>query len=228
MTKNSTHNNQTSSGDKIFDYWDEFYKKKSKRIPSQFAAFVASDLKTPHLILDFGCGNGRDSFFFVQNGHSSIGFDASKTAIKSNEGDAREKNLEHLEFRQFTVGEDDLETIFQSKVLEPFSGLPIVLYSRFFLHAIQEEHEHHFLSNIKQVASRFSKIYFEYRESRDEGLNKIYGDHYRRFINADNVAKNLCQEHAIKLDYQIIGQGFAKFGQEDPWIARQVFSISSL
>ena len=50
------------------NYWDNYYANSdlnSKLIPSQFAAFVAGELKKNSYIIDIGCGNGRDSFFLA-------------------------------------------------------------------------------------------------------------------------------------------------------------------
>ena len=47
-------------------YWDKYYSKlknNNRLIPSQFAAFVAGELNTNSILIDIGCGNGRDSFF---------------------------------------------------------------------------------------------------------------------------------------------------------------------
>lgn len=49
-------------------HWDDFYNNASEGmvmgLPSQFSAFVASELPADALIIDMGCGNGRDSVFF--------------------------------------------------------------------------------------------------------------------------------------------------------------------
>src|SRR5215213_6367505 len=66
------------------DYWDEYYAARStmvRRLPSQFAVFVAGELEGRHRIIELGCGNGRDSMFFASHGHEVVAVDASQAAI---------------------------------------------------------------------------------------------------------------------------------------------------
>ena len=51
---------------KEINYWNNYYKSKSKRFPnSDFSEFALDKIeKTSSLIIDIGCGDGRDSYFF--------------------------------------------------------------------------------------------------------------------------------------------------------------------
>ncbi len=208
----------------ILGYWDRFYTNHARRIPSQFAAFVASELKQPHLIIDIGCGNGRDSFFFAQCGHASLGLDGSATVIEVNQQAIDTSRERSIAFQQFVVGENLLDTVLTSKFAREHKELPILLYSRFFLHAIPEKFEDFLITDILRHHEKIEKIYLEYRELQDQYMEKTYGDHYRRFVDAKSVSSKLLIGDHYSLDYQIIAQGIAKYGNEDPWIARQVFS----
>lgn len=57
------------------DFWLEEYKKFADYLPSG-------------KILDIGCGAGRDSVWFTQNGYEFTGFDASENMVRL----AKEKN----------------------------------------------------------------------------------------------------------------------------------------
>ena len=63
-------------------YWDHYYEgRASASIPSQFAVFLCDYLQPTQNVIEFGCGNGRDSFFFASQGYRLLGLDASGQAI---------------------------------------------------------------------------------------------------------------------------------------------------
>ena len=62
------------------EYWDTFYKQEKTKSdilpPSQFAAFTAGMLSTKEsLIIDYGCGTGRDSIFLTNYAEKVIAVD---------------------------------------------------------------------------------------------------------------------------------------------------------
>ena len=67
----------------LIHHWDEYYKKdKAPSFPSPFAEYVANKLNTKQDILEIGCGNGRDSKYFLSKGHHVTGLDRSREAIE--------------------------------------------------------------------------------------------------------------------------------------------------
>lgn len=64
-------------------YWDEFYSSVSNVpvSPSQFCVFVSTAVDKGTPIVEFGCGNGRDSFFFALQGFPVFASDVSTGAI---------------------------------------------------------------------------------------------------------------------------------------------------
>ena len=61
------------------DYWKNFYKEHKFDEPSSFAQFVLD--KVDGEFVDLGCGDGRDLYFFLKNGKSGYGVDASNEDI---------------------------------------------------------------------------------------------------------------------------------------------------
>ncbi len=60
---------------KLIEYWNKFYDKKIINKESTFAKFTYKKIKKQKgKILDIGCGNGRDSFFFNQKGYNVTGY----------------------------------------------------------------------------------------------------------------------------------------------------------
>ena len=80
-------------------YWNSYYNKQNKQKVSNFAVFVFKKFiekkmkEKPYLrLLDIGCGDGRDSFYFSKKKIETVGIDASKNAIKNNTKKIKKKN----------------------------------------------------------------------------------------------------------------------------------------
>ena len=66
-------------------YWNTFYSKASiPAVPSQFCVLVSTELSRSTPIVEFGCGNARDSLYFISQGFTVLASDLSKEAIESN------------------------------------------------------------------------------------------------------------------------------------------------
>lgn len=64
-------------------YWDTFYAaNKGVNEPSLFARWVLEQVETDKKIVDMGCGNGRDSIYFMENGMQVYAVDASDVATE--------------------------------------------------------------------------------------------------------------------------------------------------
>lgn len=69
---------------KINKFWDNFYKNFAYRKESSFAHYISKKyLKNKKKLLEIGCGNGRDSFFFSKK-LKVVAIDKSHEAIKKN------------------------------------------------------------------------------------------------------------------------------------------------
>ena len=54
------------------EYWDQFYERDINLKPSSFVKFIHTKLKSNKIVkvIDIGCGNGRDTFFFYKKGYA--------------------------------------------------------------------------------------------------------------------------------------------------------------
>ena len=122
------------------EYWDDYYAARAtpvRKLPSQFAAFVAGELDRPHRVIELGCGDGRDAMFFASYGHEVIGVDASHTAVE-----ACRLLAETLGERASFIVADIEEAGLADRIRG--DGGPRVVYARFFVHAITEaEYDRH-------------------------------------------------------------------------------------
>jgi cyclopropane fatty-acyl-phospholipid synthase-like methyltransferase len=199
-------------------YWDDYYAKAGDDripLPSQFAVFVAGELEAPHRIVEFGCGTGRDAIFFASRRHHVVGVDASPQAVKTCETRARNAGLEV----SFVVGRVEDAQLAQRL---PRTELPLVIYARFFVHAITDAEEQAFLDLAAQLSGPGDRLAVEYRTTRDSSGAKVTQQHYRRFVTpAKFQARAL--ERGFDVEYAVEGFGFAKYQLDDAYVARTVF-----
>ena len=204
------------------EYWDAYYSNTQKSPPSQFAAFVAGEFSNHSLIIDVGCGNGRDTVFFALLGFNTIGIDGSKAAIDycktlvSGFDSSPKKNI----FLQ-----KDITDLSKSK--EMFSigkSDKKVIYSRFFLHAINALEEQEFMGYAFSIMNPGDALSLEFRTSQDEYKEKVTSQHYRRYINVSNFIRETTEKYQAKISYQAEGTGFAKYKNDDAHVCRIIFT----
>ena len=203
-------------------YWDKYYDLTSSAAnPSQFAAFVLGEFSDYSSFVDLGCGNGRDSLFFAHFGKTVFGVDASDIAIQKCQKAADDLGLKNTDFAMLDFNNSEACEYFVSQYAARFNNS--ILYSRFFLHAIDDEAEKIFLRTIKSLIGDKGKLCLEFRTTRDENLTKVTKSHYRRYID---VSKFLARISKLEFscDYFCEGFGFAKYKNDDAYVARVIIS----
>jgi bifunctional enzyme CysN/CysC len=204
-------------------YWDSYYKKrKAPIVPSSFALFCNQNFltKRSHLI-EFGCGNGRDAFYFAKD-HSVTAIDESEVVVTANQQRAMQEG--HLNIEFFT-GQ------FGNKI-QNFPEVADAIYARFVIHAMTEEAEKNALLASKRILRNGGKLLLEFRTIHDQMINKgkkvgdteRITDHYRRFIDFDKFCSEL-KTLGFKLEYAIEKRGLAAYGDDDPVVGRIVATI---
>ena len=199
-----------------YAHWKQFYSSRSApTFPSQFAVFVQSWLRnTAVRLVEFGCGNGRDAEFFWAQQHEII---ATDQLIVDDLWSWNERE-------RFTVVQGPVQET-SASIFGPLgpTELPVVVYSRFFQHSIEEEVEKVMFHNLSQALPPDSTLFFEFRLDQDSDRPKVFGGHFRRFPNAEEFVGR-AEEFGLRCVYHCQGQGYAMFGSEDPYIGRFVLT----
>lgn len=208
------------------NYWEEYYKKKNKTFkPSNFAKFLINKkfIKKDSVVLDLGCGDGRDTFYFSNNVKKVFGFDKSKIIIKKNSKLSIKSKMKNISFERLDLGENTSYKRF-NKI--NFS----VLYARFFIHAVNERLENKLINIITLLPKKFW-IVFEFRTIKDSLMNKgrriskfeRITDHYRRFIDVNNFLKKF-DNKKIKILYKKEALNLSKYKRDNPHLCRLILS----
>jgi hypothetical protein len=203
-------------------YWDNFYANWIINVPSQYGAFVATELQDKNIIIEFGSGNGRDSLYFATLGHIVVAMDISNEAIQKCNESMHAQGIEHAEFIEGDICklEDVKKTVSIAREYALKEDTSLVFYSRFVMHSLDDEQEKAFLKSLFNEMRPGEKIYFEFRSQEDAALLKHYGNHFRRYVDTNRFITDLTDVYGANIDYQIIGQGMAKYKEEDPFVAR--------
>ena len=178
-------------------YWKQFYKKnEAPTEPSTFARFCIKYINKNDLILDLGCGNGRDTRFLGKYCRIAIGIDLGI------ENESKEKD--NCIFIQ--------EDFKRSNIFNKAENINIY-YTRFFLHSIPDK-------DIKLILDRLKKnslIMIECRAKEDNPI--LYNNHDRNLIDYDWLLNELILRN-FKIIHKEKNIGLAKYKNEDPCIIR--------
>jgi tellurite methyltransferase len=180
------------------------------------------------VVLDMGCGNGRDSFYFVENYASHvIGVDQSNVRIQVVISD-NTNNIDNLEdVHRNNIEFDVLDFVDLNSCVNKDIDL---YYSRFTFHAITHQEQLKFISMLNSCMKLGSICAIEARTVSDKiyqdgvriGDNTNFIDHHRCFSVPNDVIKSV-----IKHDFEIIyfeeSTNFAKFNDEEPAVMRLIF-----
>ena len=206
------------------DFWNSHYQKFHITEPSSFARYCVDRWITKNdLVIEIGCGNGRDGVFLFKNCDQYIGIDTSSKALE-------QFSLQLNEAEPTCSAELLCVNVrdFKFKDVSCKSGGRIVLYSRFSLHSLDEETERHILREFIRLPEN-SIFALEARTTFDPlsgvgtnvGKNAFITDHYRRFVDPRDYL-SFAMENA-SLEYFALSDGCAITETEDPIVLRAVF-----
>jgi len=197
-------------------YWNEYYKKKEA--PSNCSTFAASVLPliSKHdVLLEMGCGNGRDAFYFAQEGIKVWACDLADSEIQELNDKANGENPKFFA-ADFT----------KLKMLDVKFG---TIYSRFTLHAVPKEGASRSLQWSWDNLLNGGVLLIEVRSIKDKLCGKgtkVEGEqdawitnHYRRFIRKDELITEL-ELLGFTIENIIEADGLAVYKDDDPVVIR--------
>ena len=163
-------------------FWEQYYSglidgdTTLVEAPSPFAVEVSSKIPTGSTLLDFGCGNGRDSCFFASQGLVIIATDICTKAV------------------ELTASKLPLPS---SAIVADGSSLPETTvdyaYLRFVLHALTETEQDIVFRWMRKYVRK--QVFIETRSTKDPrcgqgklvGRNEYIDTHYRRFLSTEDL-----------------------------------------
>lgn len=205
------------------NYWNKYYHNNKKLTPkSNFALFIKKKfVKKNFNILELGTGNGRDAFYLSKFFKSIIAVDQSSSAIKENKLKSKRLGINNLTFKKLNI--NNLLNLKNKKRIN-------LIYARFFIHSIDLRKEDLLIKNLSKFTNKDIYIALEFRTIKDKLMNKgkkiskyeRITDHYRRFINPDNLIKKFLK-NGYKVFYKKNGTNLSKTKTENPHLSRIIF-----
>ena len=197
-------------------YWNKFYKTKKIKekinFPSQFSIFTLSYDLNKNILIEFGCGNGRDAFHMSNHYKKIIAYDLSKSAIFDNIRKFR--NIKNVNFNITDVTKD-----FDTRYLKK---LKKTIYARFFIHSLKNDEIKIFIKLLSRILNKNEKVFLEYRTHLDKKKKKVFKKHFRNYLNPKKIIRFFTKEKFVNI-YSKSSCGFAIFNEEDPHVARQIY-----
>lgn len=200
------------------NYWENYYKKNiAPTDPSTFAKFCLPHIEQGKMLLELGCGNGRDSIFFSENGINVIAIDQSEEEMIKLNNTSKRNAL-------FKAG----DMVYDSNLYLP--DFNDYIYSRFTLHAIGEKEQMLVLKNVYKSLKNGGLFLIEVRSTKDEIFGKgekveknayIYEGHYRRFIDFEEI-KGIVSDFGFSINYATESKDLAPYKNSNPTLIRMM------
>lgn len=208
---------------KLDNYWNSFYAKKTKDKPTTFAKYIKKNFlnKKKGKLIDLGCGDGRDTFYLSYSNIKTLGIDKSQIIIKKNNELVKINRNKKLYFKSTSVVSPSMLKL----------GKFEYIYSRFFLHTIEEKLQKKLFSNIlTKITKKNSLCFFEFRTIKDQMYNlglkqskyERITDHYRRFIDVKKFVKLDYIYKNFKIIYLIERKNLSTHKKDNPVVCRIV------
>lgn len=199
-------------------YWKKYYQnivQSACKLPSQFAIFTLNELLNTYnyrqansIIIEVGCGDGTDANYFASVGYDVLAFDQTIDGVCYPET----KKLKYIGINNFIELQSHITNL-------PIANRNLIIYNRFFLHAISEDEENTLLHSLDQALGDGDLFVTEFRTVADMNRIKVTDRHYRRFQLLEDMLQKL-SDHNYTALYSCEGRGMAKYKTDDAVVGR--------
>ena len=210
-------------------YWDKVYEANAYEcgpIPdgsSSFAQSIAPLIAPESVVVELGCGNGRDALFLSnqENVKKVVGLDYSQIAIAK---------LKPHENEKLQFGMQDFSNI-PERFLESLNVNQMdVAYSRFTLHSVKKSDASKALEWTYEHLADGGMFLIEVRSIQDplcgqgtpvEGERDAFiaTHHYRRFLRLEELTSELVAL-GFHLEYVVLSNNLSVYKNDNPVLIR--------
>jgi tetratricopeptide (TPR) repeat protein/SAM-dependent methyltransferase len=202
-------------------YWRQFYRDHQIEGGSSFANFVFQRFPEPRQVIELGCGTGRDSVFLAGRGHRVVAADRSPEAIERGREARAHAAVDGLDFAVVDASDRAQLASFLTGI-PAAAGAELLVYLRFFLHSIPEAVEDIIFGALTDLLPAGFRVCAEFRTAEDERRAKVFGDHYRRYLDEEAFVTKLSERWGFEIEHLEAGTGLSPYQGEDPHLARVI------
>lgn len=202
------------------DQWAHFYARRGSAVPTTPTDFARWVLPRTHAdrLIDMGCGNGRDSVFFAENGRRVVAMDAVPAALNTARQLAGKRGVP---LRTRRINLDSLRETLAAGALDARAQGSTDVYGRFLAHCLGHDSMDHFWRYSSMVLSSGGRCFLEFRTPEDRGRQKHFNRRPHRYVQPERIAAG-ARSRGGRVVEQQEGTGMAVLGDEDPWMCRMV------
>lgn len=201
-------------------YWEKYYQSHAAPAkPSLFAKYlVATYIHPGQILIELGCGNGRDASFLGAMGVNVLAVDQTDTEIHELQTANKLPNVGYTaaDFTKLASKPDSFDFV----------------YSRFTLHSVARVDQGRTLSWAADALRPGGYLCIEARGERNSLYQKgdpvpgesdafIYENHYRRFLNLERLDKTI-NKLGLTTIFSAEERGFAPRGDENDFFIRHI------
>ncbi len=220
----------TNSGnaDEISTYWEKFYSAAPTTVPgdaSNFARHVAERCEGIDVLVELGCGTGRDAIWLAKSGAGMVlATDGSSAALDFVQERSRSEGINSLFTRRVDLHDDDSLNwvagwISDQRGSNGNHAPKVVIYGRFLLHAIDEPAQDNLIRFAASHLKSGDLLALEYRAKELNSEEYVFGSHYRRPVDPSLVEQS-CYSFGFKTVSTEVSDEFATYKNERPLVAR--------
>jgi SAM-dependent methyltransferase len=211
------------------DRWNDFYRGRRDEIPTEVSDFAqwardrwGAAAQPPQQVIDLGCGNGRDSVYFADDGTHVVGADFSAVGLRQARAHAK-ATMASVDFVEWNL--NSLRETFARAARLAHDPGPRVVYARMLVDALPEHARPQFWQATRMLLAGGGQCFLEFRTESDRSTRKKFGRHYRRFLNPDLVAAEAARIGARVVE-RVEGRGLAVLDHENPHMCRLVLEVT--
>ncbi|MEA2551141.1 MAG: hypothetical protein QOE25_910 [Actinomycetota bacterium] len=203
--------------------WENFYATTTFDAPSPFFQWVVTTPNLPGIVVDLGCGDGRDTFALARSSGTALGLDLSEIGLRT--AQQRSSTVPEQDRPSFVRCDFDDRDALRSALesLDRGPGSDAVLwYGRFLLHALPPDTQEILLEEINRCAQDGDLIALEFRTLADDGLPKAHSLPTRYYVDPAQLLATLTDTYGFSVLSSEEGTGLSPFGNEDPQLFRVI------